>query len=635
MFKRTILGATLALMLAGCGQVSYVQRETPNKEFQDYKEQTAAVLGVGEPISKRQMRANATLSAKGLLSLEDAMRRLASTYNVAVRWGAGVRRDDSRDLLLSELNFDEARAYLEDVYKVQIIREGERRLLVLPAVDAQRIEEFSPGQNLPLAEVVKGLAEQCGKNLVITENKDVLANTYITTSLKNVTCSDAFDAILGPHGLSIEDQGDYAVIAGLPSRQWALNLYEPIRNEEQRVSYTSSLQTNSEGDSGSDEGTGGNASGGSTLAISREERNLWAEVEQDLNTLIQRSCTELRAARSEGRAAVPAAMTGAIAGLPTPTPAAPAASRAQSAEVDCGYVRINRAVGMIQMRAPRTVLAEADRIVKNTEEIASRRLLVEARVVAVSRNRGFNQGADWGGQILNNPDVSIGFTPAEALLRGADNRSIASGVANILEANGGAFLSASGGNIDAVVRLIEQFGTTYQLLQPTLEVMDRQRATIIDGRNERYFIRETETVSGTGGSAPIVNVTANERNQFVGLQFSVTAQIADQLDGLHTIQMQLPITEISRFIKLQQGTGNDKTNDDIPIATTRVLDQKVRIRDGEIKVIGGLTRTMAVDKESGIPLIRGVPVAGKLFNEENITFEDVEFIVLLQVRRLD
>jgi type II secretory pathway component GspD/PulD (secretin) len=371
----------------------------------------------------------------------------------------------------------------------------------------------------------------------------------------------------------------------------------------------------------------------------REERNLWSDLEQDLNTLVQRSCTELRSARTEGRAAQLSAITGATApGLPAPTPNRAAAPAAGGSDVDCGYVRINRAVGMIQMRATRSVLAQADQIVKKTEEIASRRLLVEARVLAVTRNRGFDQGADVS---AGQGDVSVGFTPQSQRLR--NNRSLAGELATLLtnDVDGaGGFISAAGNNLDAVVRLVENFGTTYQLLQPTLEVMDRQRATIIDGRNERYFIRDSELVTSDSGD-PIINSSVEERNQFVGLQFSVTAQVAEGADDLHTLLLQLPITEITSFKELTQQIGNDgagspiTTVDQIPIATTRVLDQKVRIRDGEIKVIGGLNRTMAVDRESGIPLIRGIPVAGKLFNEENITFEDVEFIVLLQVRRLD
>jgi type II secretory pathway component GspD/PulD (secretin) len=54
-----------------------------------------------------------------------------------------------------------------------------------------------------------------------------------------------------------------------------------------------------------------------------------------------------------------------------------------------------------------------------------------------------------------------------------------------------------------------------------------------------------------------------------------------------------------------------------------------------VKVIGGLTRTLAVDTESGVPILRDIPVAGKMLNNQNISYENVEFVVLLQVRRLN
>jgi type II secretory pathway component HofQ len=60
-----------------------------------------------------------------------------------------------------------------------------------------------------------------------------------------------------------------------------------------------------------------------------------------------------------------------------------------------------------------------------------------------------------------------------------------------------------------------------------------------------------------------------------------------------------------------------------------------RIRDGEIKAIGGLTMTVATDRESGIPLLRDIPVAGKLANDEGIDYQQVEFVILLQVKRLN
>ena len=141
MLKNLFAFCLVALAMTGCDNVSYVQKESPVNEFKDYRENGTAVVGVGEPVSKRQMQANATLRLEGDVALGAVMERVASTYNVAVRYGAGVRRHLSREVLIADLKFNEARSYIEDTYSVQIVREGERRLLVLPAAELSRIEK--------------------------------------------------------------------------------------------------------------------------------------------------------------------------------------------------------------------------------------------------------------------------------------------------------------------------------------------------------------------------------------------------------------------------------------------------------------------------------------------------------------
>ena len=613
--------------LTACGEVSMVQKDSPANPYKDYKEQGSAIVGVGDPISKRQMRANATISLSGRQDLETVMRQVAGTYNVAVRWSPSVNRLHRKDILAKELSFNEARDYIEDVFEVQVIREGERRLLVLPSLNQQRIEEFSPGINVTLSQVVRGLSDICGFNLVIIENKEVLADTVVTTSLEDISCEDAFEAVLSPHGLSLWNKGDYYTIGGLPTRQWTLDLYEPNRTENQTVSYESSFSGEAEDGSTSE-------SGGSGSINIEEERQLWTELQDNLEQLIERSCEEIKAA---GR--VPASSV-----LPPPNLAGninqPQQNNQQQAqegsgvETSCGYVRVNRTVGLVFMQAPQRVLEEADEIIRHVEDIASRRLLVEARILAVKRERGFNQaGSLVGGIGGGNAVTGGGFTPginsiAAALRERITGLGTGGNKALGLESEtlSGGIIGIQNRNLDAIVNLVEDFGTTYSLMQPTIEVMDRQRAVLIDGRNEKYFIIKTDIESTESGS--ITNTTAKQKVQFVGIQFGVSAQIAEAGEP-HTVSLQIPITDIVGTVTVPDGSESQ-----VPIASTRLIDQKVRIRDDEIKVIGGLTRTVAIDRESGVPLLRGVPAAGKLFNEENIAYENVEFVVLLKVKRL-
>ena len=276
------------------------------------------------------------------------------------------------------------------------------------------------------------------------------------------------------------------------------------------------------------------------------------------------------------------------------------------------------------MQAAQRILDAAGEIITHTADIASRRLLVEASVLAVTRTRGFDQDGALkaGGEGLNGVQ-SATFNDVSSVV-GSLNGTLRSLAANT---TGGAF-SASGSDLDAVVRLVESYGTTYQLMRPTIEVMDRQRSVLIDGTNRKYFIIETTQETNADGSPGDETTEVEERTQFVGLQFSVSAQVADEGEP-HTVALQIPMTEVVETVVIPDGN-----NSEVPIVSTRLIDQKVRLRDGEIKAVGGLTRTLAVDTESGLPLVRGIPAFGKLFNEENVSYEEVEFVVLLQVKRL-
>lgn len=652
-FKSTaiMLGRVSAVVLLGaglasCNGISYAQRNSPANDYKDFRPENknnASVLGMGEPITTRQMAANATISLSGQYNLAEVMQRMAGTYNTAVRWGNGARREKRMDIMMNKLSFDEARNYLEDVFDIQIIKEGERRLLILPSASEPRLASFNPGNNVTLSQALRGLAEQCNYNLVINENREQLNKIRVTANLKNVTCYDAFDALLSPHGLSLVNAGDYMTIGGLPQRQWTLNLFEPQRSEQVDVNYASDFSDNSDsgGSSGSSGGSsGGQSAGGSTKVSVKYERDLWKDLEADLNELIKNGCPAPLDAGStaqpeaallpppNGSGTPDASLISPTVSEPTPTPAASATGEGAST---CGYVRINSGVGLIQMRAPRAVLDEADEIINRVSDVASRRLLLEARVMAVSRTRDFNQKSNLQ---IGRPDRNGGTTTS-----GGFSGSVTSALSNALTSftTTNPNLSTVGGiavqnnNLNAVMALLENYGTTYELMHPMMELMDRQRGTLIDGRNEKYFVVKADTSTSTSGATTSYDV--EERNQFLGLQFSATAQISDNPEEPHTISLQIPITSLAKTVEIPGG-GTNPSQGSAPIANTRLIDQKVRIRDGEIKVIGGLTKTIAVDTESGVPLVRDIPALGKLANEEGITYENVEFVILLQVRRL-
>lgn len=625
-----------ALLLVACSSgETYTQKESLSNGYKDYKGLEKSVIGVGKTITERKSAANATISFQRKYTLDKAIVKFANKYNLSVEWDGEIDRFAEKRLTAKNQSFNEARSYLEDVFEISIVRERNRAIKIMTPATVKKLESFNPGPNVRLSEAVDGLAGLCGVNLVIADYKSVLAQEKITTNLTNISCSQAFEAILDPFGLSLKSRGTHYTIGGMPYKEWNLNLHEQKREEANKVNYSSEFS----GGKGQNDG-GSYVSGGSSTTSTSYSRNLWNSLEKDLKELLAQACKN-----SQNMGYEPT-VNRAVSSSPEILEGGTLAPVAQSVKTSkrerpCGYVRVNSDVGVVQMQAPRRVIEKSDDMISNLEDIASRRLLVEARVLAVTKNRSFDRGADLNvSGNVGSTDFSLGFNPTKSLSTG---KSVAGTLSNLLTNTDGT-LSGGGmgfkaGDLDAVVRYVESFGTTYQLMKPTLEVMDRQRSTLIDGRNEKYFVR-TASVDNSGDT-PVVTTEAEEKVQFIGIQFSVSAQVAEDQGELHTVALQIPITEIERYITLENRAGVDELKqpiilkDLIPIATTRVIDQKVRLRDGQIKVIGGLTKRIAIDKETGVPLLKDVPVAGKAFSEESVTYEDVEFVVLLQVKRLD
>ena len=241
--------------------------------------------------------------------------------------------------------------------------------------------------------------------------------------------------------------------------------------------------------SGEGESTSSSSGGSGSIEVSAE-RDLWADLQSDLEELIKNECIEFKDNLSQNS-----------------SDAAPAAAEGGG---DCGYVRINRTVGLVQMKAPQTVLDSAEEVIRRVEDIASRRLLVEARIIAVSKDHTFEKGGNIsgkagefvGGTHGGKNELNVASELSKAILGGFSNESAF-----------GSSLGFIGNDLKAAVRYAESFGTTYQLMKPTIEVMDRQRAVMIDGRNEVYFIGTREDDDDPDTTDP---VTYSDKYQFCG-----------------------------------------------------------------------------------------------------------------------
>ena len=66
-----------------------------------------------------------------------------------------------------------------------------------------------------------------------------------------------------------------------------------------------------------------------------------------------------------------------------------------------------------------------------------------------------------------------------------------------------------------------------------------------------------------------------------------------------------------------------------PTISNRTLDTQLSIQDGETVVLGGLIQTTTTDGETGIPILKDVPIAGNLFRNNSISQSRTELLILI------
>lgn len=93
-----------------------------------------------------------------------------------------------------------------------------------------------------------------------------------------------------------------------------------------------------------------------------------------------------------------------------------------------------------------------------------------------------------------------------------------------------------------------------------------------------------------------------------------------------------PGREITLDLKISQAALSGQEVNGIPVIASRVIEQQVRLKEGETLLIAGLRRSTQEMTRQGIPGLRSIPVIGRLFGRTVPTTQTSEILFLLTPR---
>ncbi len=300
-------------------------------------------------------------------------------------------------------------------------------------------------------------------------------------------------------------------------------------------------------------------------------------------------------------------------------------------------VVVNAQSGVIVVRAMPEHLRRVQEYLETVQAIAQRQVIIEAKILEVTLNDGYQAGINWLSVAQNSSgdQFTLGqFTPPTGF--GGDFDDLG-GVPITLEPGvvptqlqsttlGGAFaLAFDVGDFNGLIELLSAQGETRVLSSPRVSTLNNQKAVIKAGSDEFFVTNVTSsTVTGTASS------TSREielTRFFSGIALDVTPQIA--ADGKIILHIHPTVSEVTDQQKVVTVSGESDT---LPLAFSEIreADSIVKAESGQIIVIGGLMRNNLKRDEFGLPILRHVPGIGRLFRSEREIETKTELVILLK-----
>lgn len=461
-------------------------------------------------------------------------------------------------------------------------------------------EEISPlktrvidiaARNRPLRDILYIIAESTGLNLVFESG--VNSETTLNLNLKNVTVEDALSIIFSSVDYFYSIENNMLIVKAVNTKIFELG--HPAIVQTYSVDVGGDIlgaTTSGGGTTGSTSTTITGIKGSVTQSGKSDATafNFWDAVEKSLTTLLSGQQVQ------------------AITPLPPGTVAA--------TQLKDSYT-INRLTGTIFVTASKKNLQKVEQYIETIRKIINRQVIVEAKIIEVSLSDTLKYGINW--TFLENwkgfGSVTAGTTAYSSVVTtGSPMFTIGTGT--------------TGANFTSLLNALQEQGEVRTLSNPRINIMNGQTALLSVGRSTSY-ISKVETTTTTTGTTPTITYTVERGSVLSGIIIGIVPYINEHGEISLTIT---PI--ISDLVKLEDKTlgqsGSNQIQLSFPTVDLKELSTTVKVRDGQMIVIGGLISKKESITDNKVPGLGDIPLVGELFKRKDKLETKSELVVVIQ-----
>ena len=248
-------------------------------------------------------------------------------------------------------------------------------------------------------------------------------------------------------------------------------------------------------------------------------------------------------------------------------------------------------------------------------DVPYQQILLEAQVMALSKNASRQLGIDW---------TWSQFPMQNQSTSGSGSTSTGSGTSTVSSFPIGIVTGGDGQlykfGVNATLNALITSGDGKILARPNVTTFNGNRATIFVGDQLPIVTPNASTAGGP------VTYTTSYKNAGITLSYIPRLNEDEKISASVFVEVSTPVAVVL-------DVGGQKTT--AYQITTRSAQTNVRMKDGDTMVIGGLISSQEIKNLNKVPILGDLPFLGKLFQSVSKSKNETEVVIFLKAKILN
>jgi general secretion pathway protein D len=275
--------------------------------------------------------------------------------------------------------------------------------------------------------------------------------------------------------------------------------------------------------------------------------------------------------------------------------------------------------GALVVRGTPDQIALAEKLVGDLDK-ARPEVIVEVAIMQVSRDKTRNLGINPPTSATVALQNNINNTTSTSTSTATTGSSTTSGTANQLNLNRLGNLNATDFTVTippATATALFSDSNTKLIQNPQIRAVDGQKASLKIG--DRVPVATGSFQPGIGGVG--INPLVNTQFQYldVGVNIDITPKVHAGREV--TLKVSMDISSVTG----QSNIGGISQ----PVIGQRKIEHEIRLKEGEVNLLGGILENQDIRSLSGIPGLAQIPILKYLFAQSNVEHKENEIVFAL------